>query len=86
MTRIELPPDIIEKLRSAARESTDPVELVDRDGVVLMEAPPTAGAAVTREEVDAILAARDRPGPTYTHAEVMRRLWDLEVEREKAVG
>ena len=86
MTRIELPPDIVEKLRAAAAESTDAVGLTDADGVVLLEAPPTAGAAISREEIDAIIARRDDLGPTFTHAEVMQRLWAAEVEREKAVG
>ena len=86
MTRLELPPELVEKIRAAAQESTDPVELVDPEGIVLLAAPPTAGAATTREEIDEILARRDKPGPTYTHAEVMARLWSREAELEKGQG
>ena len=86
MTRIELPPELVEQVRAAAQASTDPVELVDADGIVLIAAPPTAGAGITREEIDAILARRANPGPTYTSAEVMVRLWSQEVEMEKAQG
>ena len=84
MTRIELPPDVVDQLRAAAREGAEPVELVSPDGVILMKAPPAAGAAVTREEVAAMLAHRDNPGPIYSHDEVMRRLRSLEVERVRS--
>ena len=86
MTRLELPPDLVEKVRAAAQTSTDPLELVDADGIVLLSAPPTAAAGVTREEIDEILARRKNPGPTYTTAEVMVRLWSQEVEMEKGQG
>ena len=74
MTRILLDENTAIALRAAAAESTDPVELVAPDGVVLMRSEPANGAYWSPDELEEIYRARESPAPTYTSAEVREML------------
>ena len=83
MTRIDLDEQTADRLRAAAQTTTDPVELVSPDGVVLMRARPSPAAGWSEQEIEEILERRKTPGPTFTHAEVMLKLYEQQVRLER---